>query len=510
MTSSTTNNNKRLAKNTIILYIRMIVVMFITLFTSRVILKALGVEDFGIYNVVGGVVTMMAVVNNAMAVSTQRYLTFELGKGDMLQFQKVFSTCMTIYIALALLLLLLAETVGLWFVNTQLVISPDRLPAANVVYQFALLSSICTMIQIPYNAAIISHEKMNAFAYIGIVEAIMKLAIAYLLIVSPIDKLSLYGGLTFISSFAIFLTYRIYCLRKFKEAHYSFMWDKALAKQLISYSGWNLFGALSGVAKGQGLNILINIYFGAAVNASRGIAYQLNHAITMLFSNFYTAVRPQITKYYAQNNLNEMYNLVYRSSKMSFFLIMICSLPLIIEAPAIIQLWLGQTPEYAVIFVRIIVIISAVDAMSTPLMTSIHATGDIKLYQFTVGMIMIMTLPISWIFLKLGFKADAVFYVSLFLSTISLFIRLAIANKKAGIPYWGFVRTVILPSLAVALIAFAPPLIMHKVLEPGIISTITTCITSVVSVVCVGYCIGMNKSERKAINKILLKKIQKK
>ncbi len=510
MASTATNNNKRLAKNTIILYIRMIVVMFITLFTSRVILKVLGIDDFGIYNVVGGVVAMMAVVNHAMAVSTQRYLTFELGKGDMQQFKQIFCTCMTIYIALALLFLLLAETIGLWFVNYKLVIAPDRMFAANVVYQFAILSSICSMIQIPYNAAIISHEKMNAFAYIGIVEAVMKLAIAYILFISPIDKLSLFGGLTFASSFSIFMTYRIYCLRKFKEAHYSFMWDKALTKQLISYSGWNLFGALSGVAKGQGLNILINIYFGAAVNAARGIAYQLNHAITMLFSNFYTAVRPQITKYYAQGNLQEMYNLVYRSSKMSFFLIMVCSLPLIIEAPSIIELWLGQTPDYAVIFVRIIVIISAVDAMSTPLMTAIHATGDIKLYQFTVGMIMILTLPISWVFLKLGFAPDAVFYVSLGLSTISLFIRLGIANKKAGIPYWGFIKIVILPSAVVSVVATTPSYCLHKILPPGIVPTIAVCCVSVISVILAAYFIGMDKREREAINRILLKKIKRK
>ena len=501
-------NNKRIAKNTVILYIRMIVVMFITLFTSRVILKALGVDDFGIYNVVGGVVTMMAVVNNAMAVATQRYLTFELGKGDMQQFKKVFSTCMTIYIALAILLLLLAETVGLWFVNTQLVIAPDRLFAANIVYQFAILSSICAMIQIPYNAAIISHEKMNAFAYIGIVEAVMRLLIAYVLFISPIDKLSLYGGLTFLSSFAIFATYRTYCIRKFQETHYTFMWDKALTRQLISYSGWNLFGALSGVAKGQGLNILINIYFGAAVNAAHGIANQLNHAITMLFSNFYIAVRPQITKYYAQNNLKEMFNLVYRSSKMSFFLILVCSLPLIIEAPAIIQLWLGQTPDYVISFVRIIVIISAVDAMSTPLMTAIHATGDIRLYQIVVGVTMILTLPISWIFLKLGYNANVVFYVSLVLSTISLFIRLAIANKKTGIPYWGFIKTVIAPSVIVSAVAVVPAYAAQKIMEQGIMPTITVCCISVISVLFAAYTIGLNKQERGAISRMFLKKLK--
>ena len=502
------SNNRRLAKNTIILYIRMIVVMFITLFTSRIILQALGVDDFGIYNVVGGVVTMMAVVNNAMAVSTQRYLTFELGKGDMQQFKKVFCTCMTIYMVLALLLVLLAETVGLWFVNSHLVIAPDRLFAANIVYQFAILSSICAMIQIPYNAAIISHEKMNAFAYIGIVEAVIKLAIAYVLFISPIDKLSLYGGLTFLSSFAIFMTYRTYCLRKFNETRYSFMWDKALTKQLVSYSGWNLFGALSGVAKGQGLNILINIYFGPAVNAARGIAYQLNHAITMLFTNFYTAVRPQITKYYAQKNYNEMYNLVYRSSKLSFFLILVCSLPLIMEAPAIVQLWLGQLPDYVVVFVRIIVIISAVDAMSTPLMTSIHASGDIKLYQFTVGMIMILTLPISWIFLKLGFAPDAVFYISLTLSTISLFIRLAIASKKTGIPFWGFIKAVILPSIIVSATALIPSYAVLRFIGHGIFATIVVCCISVVSVLFAAYFIGMSKRERNAINRMFLKKLK--
>lgn len=507
--SNQSANNKRIAKNTIILYVRMMIVMFITLFTSRIVLKALGVDDFGVFNVVGGVVTMMAIVNNAMAVSTQRYLTFELGKGDMKQFKKVFCTCMTIYITLALFFLLLAESVGLWFVNTQLVIDDNRMLAANIVYQFAILSSICTMIQIPYNATIISHEKMNAFAYIGIVEAIMKLLIAYMLFISPLDKLSLYGGLTFISSFAIFYTYRMYCIKNFKETHYIFMWDKKLTQQLVSYSGWNLFGALSGVAKGQGLNILINIYFGPAVNAARGIAYQLNHAINMLFSNFYTAVRPQITKYYAQNQMEEMYNLVYRSSKLSFFLILVCSMPLIIEAPTIVQLWLGQIPDYTVIFVRIIVLISAIDAMSTPLMTSIHATGDIRFYQFTVGIIMTLTLPISWICLKMGFTADSVFYVSLCLSTISLFIRLGITNRKTKLPYWGFIKQVILPSIFVTIASFLPSYMLHRTLEQGYVSTIIVCCVSIVAVIVSSYFIGINKKERETINTLLLKKLKK-
>ena len=484
----------------------MIVVMFITLFTSRVILNALGIEDYGIYNVIGGVVTMMAVVNNAMASATQRYLTFELGKGDMLQFRKVFSTCMTIYILLALLLLLFAETIGLWFVNNKLVISPDRIIAANIVYQFSIFSSICAMIQIPYNAAIISHEKMNAFAYIGLIEAVAKLSIAYMLLISHIDKLSLYGGLTFATSFAIFLTYKIYCARKIQEACYVFMWDKKLTLQLISYSGWNLFGAMAGVAKGQGLNILINIYFGATVNAARGIAYQLNHAVTMLFSNFYTAVRPQITKYYAANNLDEMYKLVYRSSKFSFFLILIASLPLIIETPAIIELWLKQVPEYAVTFVRIIVMISAIDAMSMPIITTIHATGKIKFYQFIVSTIILLILPVSWSFLKLGFDAYSIFYVSLVINIITTFVRLAIANKNSGLPFWGYIKAVILPSVVVSIISAIIPIITHKILAPSFTTTIFVCTISVISVGVCGYFIGMDKKERKAIINFISKK----
>lgn len=509
----TSSNNKRIAKNTLILYVRMFVVMLISLFTSRVILQTLGVEDFGIFNVVGGVVMMMNVVNGAMSVSTQRYLTFELGKKDYAQFAKTFSMCMNIFFLLCVLMLVVGETIGLWFMNTYLVIPPERMEAANWVYQFALLSCMCTLLNNPYNATIVSHERMNVYAYIGIAEVIFKLAIVYVLLIIPVDRLATYGALTFISSLTITLIYRWYCVKHFKEARYFFYWDGKLFKQLASYSGWNLFGSLSGVAKGQGLNILINIFFGPSVNAARGIAYQVNGVVHLFFTNFYTAVRPQITKYYAQGDKENMFKLVFNSSKMAFFLILFVSLPLVIEAPFIIQLWLGQMLDYVVPFVRLIIIITAIDSMSTPLMTAIHATGNNRLYQFTVGMIMIMTLPISYIFLKLGYSPISVFVISLALSVLSLFVRLSIAHKQIGLPFMSYTIQVVLRAFTVAALAFILPGWLHHTMNPGWSATISVCAASVLSSLTFAYMVGLNGTERKSVVTLVrnqIKKISKK
>ena len=503
------SNNKRIAKNTLILYARMFLVMLISLYTSRVILKTLGVSDFGIFNVVGGVVVMMNVINGAMSVSTQRYLTFELGRKDMTQFKNTFSMCMNIFIGLSFLILVIGETIGLWFVNTYLVIPEERIIAANWVYQFALLSCICSLLSNPYNAAIIAHERMNVFAYIGIAEVLLKLFIVYLLLIVPFDRLATYGALTFFSSFIITNIYRFYCRQHFPETSYRFYWNKALFRSLFSYTGWNLFGSLSGVAKGQGLNILINMFFGPSVNASRGIAYQVNGVVHSFFSNFYTAVRPQITKYYAEGDLKNMHKLVFNSSKMAYFLILLDSLPLIIETPFIIQLWLGQTPEYVVPFVRLIIVITAIDSMSTPLMTAIHATGDNRLYQFMVGFIMILTLPISYVFLRLGFSPVSVFVISLVLSLLSLFVRLGIANRQIRIPFMEYTIQVVFRSFAVALMACILPLIIHNLMNEGWSCIICICIVCVICCGASAYFIGLNREEKQStvrmIHKLIIK-----
>lgn len=309
------SNNKRIAKNTLMLYFRMLIIMLVTLYTSRVVLSALGVVDYGIYNVVGGLVTMMGLLNGAMSVSTQRYLTYELGKGDMLRLKQVFSTCMTIFMILSLIVIILAETIGLWFLYNKMVIPEERMDAACYVYQFSILACILSLITNPFNATIIAHEKMDVYAYVSILEVALKLVIVYLLLVIPTDRLITYGILILASQFIVALCYIIYCWKKFSETHYHFYWDKPLFRELISYSGWNLYGSAAGLVKGQGLNILLNMFFNPAVNAARGIAYQINSAITQFFTNFYTAVRPQITKYYATGEINEMTKLVFRSSR---------------------------------------------------------------------------------------------------------------------------------------------------------------------------------------------------
>lgn len=505
--TSTAENNKRIAKNTLILYVRMLFCMIISLYTSRVLLDTLGISDYGIFNVVGGVVVMMNVLNSAMSVSTQRYLTFEIGKSDFEQFRKTFSMCMNIFLCLSGLILVLGETVGLWFINTYLVIPPDRIYAANWVYQFALLSCVCSLLATPYNAAIVSHERMNIYAYVGVAEVLLKLIIVYILVLIPFDRLAFYGVLTFLSTALVTLIYRFYCIRQFKETHFLIYWNKNLFKNLASYSGWNLFGSISGVAKGQGLNILINIFFGPSVNASRGIAYQVNGVVQSFFTNFYMAVRPQITKYYAQGNKEEMFKLVFNSSKMAFFLILLVSLPLVIEAPVIIKLWLGQMPDYVVIFVRLIIVITAIDSMSTPLMTAIHATGNNRLYQFSVGLIMIMTLPISYVFLKLGYSPVSVFIISLVLSVISMLIRLFITKKQLGIPFRKYIKQVVLRSFMVAFLAAILPVWIHMTMPQSWFTTIIVGGACMVCSIISAYLIGLDKKERQAATTFVKSKI---
>ena len=432
--SNNSVNNKRIAKNTLLLYVRMFFVMAVTLFTSRVVLATLGVTDFGIYNVVGGVVAMMGILNNAMAVSTQRYLTFELGRGDAVRLKQVFCMCLAIFVMLAVVVVVLGETVGLWFLNSKMTIPADRMVAANWVYQFSILACVASLIVTPYNAVIIARERMNVYAYVGILEVVLKLAVVYLLLVIPVDRLTTYGLLILLSQIVIAVIYMLYCTRHFAEARYRVYWDGSLFRELVSYSGWNLFGSAAGVVKGQGLNILLNMFFTPAVNAARGIAYQVNAAITQFFTNFYTAVRPQITKYYAQGDMEEMTKLIFRSSKMSFYLIMLISMPVIIEAPYIVSLWLGQLPEYVVPFTRLIIAISAIDAMASPLMTAAHATGHIRLYQSSVGTMVMLNIPVSYVFLRLGFPPLTVFYVSLAISVVCLFMRLWIVRRLMPFP----------------------------------------------------------------------------
>lgn len=506
--SQISENNKRIVKNTLLLYFRMFLILAISLFTSRIVLQALGVEDYGIYNVVGGIIAMSGVLNSAMSSSVTRYLTFELGRGNQEQLKKTFSVCLSIYLILCIFFLILAETVGLWFLNNKLVIPPSRIIAANYVYQYAIISTLTTLISTPYNASILSHEKMSIYAYVSIAEVILKLACAYFLFIIPFDHLSTYGASILITNIIITMIYITYCHHKFSECKFTYYRDKELFQQIFTYSGWNLFGAIAGLVKGEGLNILLNIFFNPTVNAARGIAYQINTAVMQFSSNFYAAVRPQITKYYAQNDLENMFKLVFRSSKLSFYLIILLSLPIIIEAPYIIKLWLGQIPEYTVIFIRYIIIISTIEAMANPLMTTAHATGKIALYQSLVGTTIMLNIPISYIFLNHGFPPVTVFIISLIITTICLFIRLWIIRRLINFPFMLYTKQVIAKCILVSITACIIPLSIYLLnLQIKHIDFII-CIITILSTIIVIYSIGLDSNEKKFIKNSILTKLK--
>lgn len=502
-------NNKRIAKNTLLLYVRMFFIMAVTLYTSRVILQILGIEDYGIFNVVSGIVAMVGILNSAMSSSMLRYYSFELGKGDPLQLRKTFSISMYIYILLCIIFFILAETIGLWFLNNKLVIPENRIGAANWIYQFSIISVINQLVSNPYNAAIISHERMKIYAYVSALEAILRLAIVFLLPFINFDQLATYGFLYMLLSIIVTTIYRIYCKKNFQECTLRRFKDKRLFIELLSYCGWNIFGASSALVKGQGLNILLNMFFNPAVNAARGIAYQINAAIQQFSSNFYTAVRPQITKYYAQGDIDNMYSLVFRSSKFSFYLILLLSLPIIIEMPFFINLWLGQIPEYVIPFSRLIIGITAVDAMAHPLMTTAHATGRIALYQSSVGITTIMNIPISYIVLKYFNAPPIIVYeISLFIAISCLFIRLWIVRRLLGFPVLKYIKEVLLVSLYIGLLSSIIPVFVHCNINKTVLNSIFVCLLSVFMVLFAVYFWGLKNDEKSFVKNIVTKKFK--
>lgn len=501
------SNNKRIAKNTLLLYFRMIIIMGVQLYTVRVILNTLGSSDYGLYNVVGGVVTMFAFLSSTMATASQRYFAYEIGKGNKDQLQKTFSMTLLIYCMIGVIILLLAETIGLWFLNNKMTIPPDRLTAANWVYQFAILSFILTMFQVPYNAMVIAHERMNIFAYVSILEVSMKLLIVYLLIVLPHDKLITYAILGFIVTFIITSTYKIYCLRNFTESHFKYYWSKPLFKEITSYSGWNLFGAMASLMNNQGINIILNIFFGPVVNAARAIAFQVNTSLNQFVQNFLTSTRPQITKYYAQGQVLSMVNMTLSVAKYSFFLLLLISLPLLVFTKDIFDLWLSSYPQYTILFTRIIIITTLVDSLSYPLMATFQATGRVKKYQIIVGGIILFNVPISYLVFKYTtLDASACLWIVFSVSLICLLVRLILLQQllNMAIVKLFFLR-VIIPIISVGSIMLLASY-MVKTYYISSYSYILISLSILMAVyIALLYCIGLSAEEKSFLKKALEK-----
>lgn len=504
--SEYSNNNKRVLKNSLLLYIRMFIMMLVSLYTSRVVLNALGVEDFGIYNVVGGVVVMMGVFNSSLSAATLRFITYELGRGDILKLKQIFSISINIYIIYAILFVIVAETVGLWLLNTKLTIPENKMIIANWLFQFSIVSVIFTLLYNPYNAIIIAHEKMNVYAYLSILEALLKLGVAFLMLTFQEGRLLYYGLFLMISSSLVILCYVIYCVRHYEESKYKFYWDKEKFKEILFFSGWNIFGSVASLAKGQGLNILLNIFFTPSVNAARGIAYQVNNIVTQFLNNFYMAVRPQIVKYYAKNEIENMFKLVIRSSRIMFFLLLIISLPVLIETPFLIKIWLGQTPEYVIPFTRLIILITIIDGMSQPLMTTVQATGKIKQYQIVISITTLMVLPISYIFLECGFSAISVFYVSLIISILCNSLRLILVKKLIHFSIRTYMKDVVLKCLLCGILSLIIPIWVYYQMKNDYMGFIIVSFVCLFSCILMIWFIGICKEEKAMLLQFIKKK----
>ena len=486
----------------------MLIILIISLYTSRVVLSVLGADDFGIYNVVGGVVVLFSFLTNAMTSSTQRFLNYNLGLNDENKVIKVFNTAIITHFTIFVLVFILAETIGLWFVKTQLNIPPDRTTAMLWVYQMSVLSTLINIMVIPYRASIIAAEKMSVFAYVSILEALLKLIIVLILPYVTTDKLISYVVLLSFVSILNFVIYEEVCRRKLSFTRFHLQWDKAQYKEQISFSGWYLFGGLAMVGSKQGTNILINIFFNVAINASVGIANQVRNAVYGFITSFQTAFNPPIVKLYAAGEVEELLKLIYRSSKFSYFLLFTLSFPIILFCKEVLSIWLVDVPEYAVIFTQLVMIESFTEALSSPLWIAIGATGKVQKYQFFVSLIILSSLPLIYISFKLGFNPIIAFLINLIISIIALLYRLLYITKYVHYSFHDYFIQVILPCLKITLISIPVPLILKYYFCASTISTLLILAVSIVISTITIYLIGLNKSERLFITNNIIKRIK--
>ena len=500
--TDTSANNKRIAKNTLLLYIRMFLMMGITLYTSRVVLQMLGVDDFGIYNVVGGIIVLFSFINNAMVASTQRFLNFELGRGNVEEAQKVFAASLNIYLVIVMIFMLLAETVGLWFLNRYINIPPERTVAANWVYQASLVAAALNFVRMPYNAAIIAYERMSFYAYTSIIEAALKLGIVFLLY-SFADKLIAYAWFVSVVALLILLMYVFFCRRVFFICrHHTFAYDKRRYTALVSFSGWSLFGSVANMGASQGVNILLNIFFGVFVNAAMGIANQVSGAIGLFVGNFQTAFNPQIVKSYASGEMERFINLILKASKYSYYLLFLIALPCFICCNEILQLWLGKVPLHAVSFCRLLIIFSLIDAIQGPLWMSAQATGKIKHYQLLMSCLILLNLPVTYVVLKLFPIAELGLIIRVSINIITAVVRVVYLKLLFPFPVIRYVKETVGTCIVVSVMSVLFPWLIYQNTD-GLSLLCLTISASLVCTLVFIYIIGLSCSERQIVLNII-------
>lgn len=500
MMEDSTTNNKRIAKNTLLLFGRMLLILVVSLYTSRVVLASLGIEDYGLYNVVGGIVVMFTFLNNAMANSSHRYITYALGRGDEQNLKEVVSATCLIHWAIAGVILVLAETVGLWFLHNKMVIPEDRIIASEWVYQFSIVACMVSITSIPYNAMIIAHERMGAFAVISILDAILKLSIAFLIQTFNGDKLIFYASLLLLVGIIDRILYQLYCTHNFAESKNIKLRKVPQLREMTSFAGWSMIGNLAFIGYTQGLNILLNMFFGPAVNAARGIAVQIQTAVKGFVVNFQTAVTPQIIKSYSQGDYQRLHTLVYSSSKLSFYLLYCMVLPLSLEAKTLLNIWLKEVPDYTVVFTIIVLWVMLIETLSNPIDKANQATGNIRTYQIVEGGTLLLIVPISYVALLWGGEPYMVFIIQFIVMCVVQILRLFLVCYKIKMSKREYVKKVILRVCFVAFISAVIPSVLYVILQQSFYSFFIVILVSIISVLGCSYLFGLTTSERVVVN----------
>lgn len=493
-------NNKRIAKNTLLLYARTFIILLVSLYTSRVVLNTLGVSDYGVYNVVGGLVAMFSVISSSLSTSVSRFITYELGHGDLEKLKRIFSTSVNIQVGISLIVIVVAEIVGIWFLNNKMNIPEGRINAANWVFQCSLLSFVINIISVPYNADIIAHEKMSAFAYISILEAVLKLAVVYMLSISHYDKLVTYAVLLVIVALIVRFTYSIYCRKHFEESRYHFIIDKPLIKEMTGFAGWSFFGNTAYMLNVQGVDMLINVFFGVTLNAARGVATQVQNAVMQFVNNFTVAINPQITKSYAAGDLQYVYKLVCRGARFSYFLLLLFAVPIVCEADYILKLWLGIVPEYAGTFLRLTLFGTMASILGNSMLNAIQATGNIRSYQIWITISGCLVFPLTWVAFKYGMPPIATYVIYIVVYFLLNFVRLYFAKKQLGFPVRMYIVDVLLRVFVVTVLSFVFPLLLISNVEESFLRLMITVVGSVCSTGILIYILGLERTERKKIS----------
>lgn len=493
--------NKRIAKNTIILYIRMGITMLVSLYTSRVVLSTLGEMNYGILNIVSGSVAIFTFLNGALSGSASRYLTYELGKRNHAKLQRTFSSSLHVHIAVGIIIVILSETVGLWLLDDKLVIPSDRMYAAHWAYQISVATVFLSILQVPYSALIVAHEKMDIYAYLSIGDIVVKLGLIFLLQIIGGDKLIIWTAMMMSVTFLYTSAYITYCKKKFPESKLIFHKEYDIYKNLFSFASWNLIGSISGMAQSQGINLILNIYYGPIINAARAIASQVQGSMMQFSGNFMMATKPQIIKRYAAEDYKGMMELVYFSSSLSFYLVWLFTLPVILELPFILRLWLGKYPEYTVSFTFLTLILALVLSIKDSRTTATLATGKIKTTNLTVCVVLLLTFPIAWILLKLGFSPNSVIIETIILTIIGEVIAIRILRRYISFSIKRYFTTVYGRCLLVGIVSSILPTIIHHNMPPGIIRFITVTLVSISCSIMTIYFIGLSNE-----NRILLKR----